>query len=91
MLARLLLAGGLVLLQLGAAQQLEEIEAQIEALYKEHNPDKVDKIPGLLEKYKGSETKLLKTIQEKYGVESEEQQPPPPPSYWAPWRRRRRS
>ena len=47
MLARLLLVGGLVLLQLGAAQQLEEIEAQIEALYKAHNPDKVDNIPGL--------------------------------------------
>ena len=63
------------------------IEEQITALYKEHAPDKLDKVPGLLKKYKGSEAKLLRTIQEKYGVQATEDapapapaEPPPPPS-----------
>ncbi len=72
-----------------AAQQLS-IEDQIAALYEKHAPEKLDKVPGLLEKYKGSEAKLLRTIQEKYGVEvtgdpsasvpPAPASPPPPPA-----------
>ena len=54
------------------------VAEEITALYKQHNPEKLDKVPGLLEKYKGAEAKLLRTIQEKYGVEVTE--PPPPPA-----------
>lgn len=60
-----------------AAKQLS-IEEQITALYEKHAPEKLDKVPGLLKKYKGSEAKLLRTIQEKYGVEVSDEPAPPP-------------
>eukprot|EP01043_Picozoa_sp_COSAG02_P045867 COSAG02_NODE_4237_length_5599_cov_6.352000_2_plen_263_part_00 len=60
----------------GDAAQLS-IEDQIVALYEKHAPEKLDKVPGLLEKYKGSEAKLLRTIQEKYGDTSASSPPPP--------------
>ena len=50
-----------------SASSAEEIEAQIVALYQQHNPAKLDAVPGLMAKYAGVEDELLATIREKYG------------------------
>ncbi len=43
--------------------------AQIEAIYREHNPDKLGDIPELLAKYDGKEARLLRKIRKKYKVQ----------------------
>lgn len=37
--------------------------------YEKYNPDKMDDVPGLLEKYEGKEPKLFKALVKKYGPE----------------------
>ncbi len=54
------------------------IAEQIMAVYKEHKPSKVDKVPELLTKYAGHEEELLETIMEKYGITETPQHPEPP-------------
>jgi hypothetical protein len=60
-------------LVLGASQpntgaDLAAIARQITAIYEVHAPDKVGKVPGLLEKYAGVEEALLLSVREKYGA-----------------------
>lgn len=54
------------------------IAEQITALYAEHNPSKLDAVPGLLSKYAGHEEELLATIQEKYSAKESSPSPPTP-------------
>lgn len=60
------------------------IAEQILAVYSEHNPTMVDKVPGLLTKYAGHEAELLESIMEKYDITEVPQHldpsPPPPAS-----------
>lgn len=56
----------LITLALAATAAAVDYQAEIEALYKKHNPSKVASVPGLLKKYKGNEEQLLKKIKEKY-------------------------
>ncbi len=51
-----------------------------QALYAEHNPEKIDKVPALLSKYEGYEEDLLESIMEKYNVEEPPHHPPAPSS-----------
>ena len=51
------------------------IEAQIRALYREHNPAKLSDVPGLLTKYRGAEAELLRSIRTKYGVDERGREP----------------
>lgn len=43
-------------------------KAQLEAIYVRRNPKKLDTIPGLLQKYKGSEAVLYKKVCQKYDL-----------------------
>jgi len=45
------------------------IEERLVAFYEEYQPDKLDSIPGLLEKYAGKEDKLFTALTKKYGEE----------------------
>jgi molecular chaperone DnaK (HSP70) len=49
-------------------------ESQVRAIYEAHDADKVAKVPSLMAKYAGLESKLLAALRAKYGIE-----PPPPP------------
>ena len=60
---------------LRASESSSRIAEQITALYAEHNPSKLDAVPGLLRKYAGHEEELLETIKEKYNAK---QSLPPP-------------
>ena len=51
------------------------IEAQIRALYREHNPAKLSDVPSLLTKYRGAEAELLRSIRTKYGVDERGREP----------------
>ena len=44
------------------------VQAQIEALYRQFNPEKVGQVPDLMAKYAGMEDDLLASVREKYGV-----------------------
>ena len=59
------------------------IAQQISAIYAVHAPNKLGKVPGLLQKYAGAEDALLLSVKEKYGVSDAPQTAPltpPPPS-----------
>lgn len=47
------------------------IKKQIEEIYRQHNPDKLDTLPALFEKYDGIEQELLDAVREKYGISSD--------------------
>ena len=59
---------------LGARQACE---AEITAIYAEHNPSKLDDVPTLLAKYRGKEEKLLDAIRGKYAISEPEPEPEP--------------
>ena len=44
-------------------------EQRLTAFYEKYQPDKVDSVPGLLEKYAGKEDKLFEALTKKYGPE----------------------
>ena len=45
------------------------VEERLTKFYEEYQPDKLDSIPGLLEKYSGKEDKLFVALVKKYGPE----------------------
>jgi len=45
------------------------IEERLTAFYQQYQPDKLDSVPGLLEKYVGKEDKLFVALTKKYGPE----------------------
>ena len=48
------------------------IEERLDAFYCKYQPDKVDGVPALLEKYVGKEEKLFTALVKKYGPEPED-------------------
>lgn len=44
------------------------IKQQIEKIYRQHNPEKLDTLPALFSKYDGNEQELLDAVKEKYGI-----------------------
>lgn len=62
----------------GDGEQLEKpsdpwtIEERLTKFYEKYQPDKVDSVPGLLEKYEGKEEKLFTALTKKYGSEPED-------------------
>ncbi|KAJ1461466.1 tubulin-tyrosine ligase family-domain-containing protein [Pelagophyceae sp. CCMP2097] len=44
----------------------DEVRRKVEALLKQHAPDKLEKLQGLLKKYVGREDKLLRLVERKY-------------------------
>ncbi len=70
---------GLLCVVSSSSSSADEIEAQIVALYQQHNPSKLSAIPGLMAKYAGAEEELLVTIREKYGLGSQDVQQQGPP------------
>mmetsp|Transcript_20442 Transcript_20442/g.33867 ORF Transcript_20442/g.33867 Transcript_20442/m.33867 type:complete len:276 (-) Transcript_20442:118-945(-) len=48
------------------------IEQRLTAFYKQYEPEKVDNVPQLLEKYEGKEEKLFTALVKKYGAEPED-------------------
>ena len=48
------------------ASPADRAQKEIEAIYKEHNPDKIGDVPRLLLKYAGREDMLVRAIKEKY-------------------------
>ena len=46
------------------------MRVRLEAFYKEHNPERLDGIEGILVKYAGRENVLFAKLEKKYGVES---------------------
>eukprot|EP01045_Picozoa_sp_COSAG04_P003444 COSAG04_NODE_140_length_23600_cov_1779.264414_12_plen_282_part_00 len=65
----------LLLAPLVAGYGGSSIEAQIRALYREHNPAKLSDVPSLLTKYRGAEAELLRSIRTKYGVDERGREP----------------
>lgn len=47
-------------------------EERLTAFYEKYQPDKVDNVPALLEKYSGKEEKLFQALVQKYGDEPED-------------------
>lgn len=47
-----------------------DVRARLEAFYKEHNPEKMDGIDGILTKYAGREEVLFARLEKKYGATS---------------------
>jgi hypothetical protein len=47
-------------------EQLLTIRRQIANIFRKHNPEKLSELDGLLEKYRGKESDLLRAIQKKY-------------------------
>ena len=64
------------------APDVTAIAQQITAIYEMHAPNKLGKVPELLQKYAGAEDALLLSVKEKYGVDDAPQTAPatPPPS-----------
>jgi hypothetical protein len=63
--------GGRTLAQPGPhAQQVAEITANLEMIYDAYCPNKKGNIPGLLDRYKGKEDRLLRKAMEKYRISS---------------------
>ena len=52
----------------GAAMTAQDVQREIVALYRQHNPSKVSAVPGLMIKYAGREEEMLRMIRQKYGV-----------------------
>eukprot|EP01043_Picozoa_sp_COSAG02_P024891 COSAG02_NODE_1379_length_12986_cov_20.681928_2_plen_237_part_00 len=50
---------------------VDGIEQQIEQIYRQHNPEKLDTLPALFRKYDGIEQELLDAVKEKYGIGSD--------------------
>ena len=54
------------------AQELDEampgVRQKMEAIYKEHNPEKLGQVNSILFKYKGREEQLLADLEERYGT-----------------------
>jgi len=50
----------------GAQQQQLSPKERVERFYRQHNPDKMEAIPGLLEKYRGKEEQLYAKLMDKY-------------------------
>lgn len=48
------------------------IEERLTKFYEKYQPDKIDSVPGLLEKYAGKEDKLFAALTQKYGPEPED-------------------
>ena len=47
------------------------IEKEVISFYQKYNPDKLEKVPYLLEKYKNRETELLESLKNKYDVKDQ--------------------
>lgn len=47
-------------------------EERLVQFYKKYQPDKIDSVPGMLEKYAGKEDKLFMALTKKYGPEPED-------------------
>jgi density-regulated protein len=47
-------------------------EQRLTAFYEQYVPEKIDSVPGLLEKYEGKEEKLFEALVKKYGEEPED-------------------
>ncbi len=47
---------------------MENIKMIIEKIYRDHNPDKISNVPGILEKYKDNDGELLAKISQKYNI-----------------------
>ena len=50
----------------------DDLKQRIESIYEKFNPSKLNEVEGLLLKYAGKETDLLKAIEKKYGVAKED-------------------
>lgn len=48
------------------------VEERLRAFYEKYVPEKVESVPGLLEKYAGREEKLFEALTKKYGPEPED-------------------
>jgi density-regulated protein DRP1 len=48
------------------------IEQRLTAFYEKYVPEKIDSVPGLLEKYEGKEDNLIQALVKKYGPEPED-------------------
>ena len=53
---------------------MDKAQAEIEAIYKEHNPEKIGDVPRLLLKYAGREDMLVRAIKEKYKASKAEKE-----------------
>ena len=49
------------------------IEREVISFYQKYNPDKLEKVPYLLEKYKNREIELLESLKNKYDVKDQNQ------------------
>jgi len=47
------------------------IEREVISFYQKYNPDKLEKVPYLLEKYKNREIELLESLKNKYDVKDQ--------------------
>ena len=47
------------------------IEREVINFYEKYNPDKLEKVPYLLEKYKNREIELLESLKNKYAVKDQ--------------------
>jgi hypothetical protein len=48
------------------------IKERLTKFYEKYQPDKIESVPGLLEKYEGKEDKLFAALTKKYGPEPED-------------------
>jgi len=51
---------------------LDDIRIIMEKIYRDHNPEKISNVPGILEKYKGNEAEMLTKLSHKYNLQLEE-------------------
>ena len=49
----------------------DNIEREVISFYQKYNPDKLEKVPYLLEKYKNREIELLESLKNKYDVKDQ--------------------
>lgn len=56
-----------------------DFTAQLTELYTKVKPEKLGDVPHLVQKYKGAEKKLLRSIRKKYGIPEPSPSPPPSP------------
>eukprot|EP01052_Picozoa_sp_SAG31_P024952 SAG31_NODE_2159_length_6302_cov_9.311140_1_plen_117_part_00 len=55
---------------------VDRIRQQIETIYEQHNPDKLQSLATILEKYAGQEGELLEAIRDKYGIAADDPRAP---------------
>ena len=48
---------------------LAEVRSRVERIYQKYNPDKLDEVPDIIQKFKGRETQLIAALVQKYGPE----------------------